>query len=149
MPVSLRENLQTQHRLPRNDAVLMGRAELLAPDERDLIEAILIRGQKTTSIARLMGIPAKRLRQRMHRISRRLSSRSFLRAARALAYLPADEARLAQWYFCQRIPRRELRDRLGLTPHQLRRRIDRLSAQIDAINRLHSKRSRTSAMQDI
>ena len=133
MPTLLRENISIARNLPRTDAVLLGRAAFLLQEDRDLIEAVLVRGQPTAQVGRLMGVTSKVVRQRVHRISRRLSSRMFLDAIRALPYLPEVETTLARLYFCRGIPQRRLARELGLTEHNLRRRLDRLSAQIAAI----------------
>lgn len=135
MALSLRETICLARELPRTDAVLMGRAEFLSREDRDLVESVLIRGQPAAQIARLAGRTARSVRRRVHRIGRQLTSREFLDAIRALPYLSADDARLARLYFCQNVPQRPLAQRLGLTLHALRRRLDRLSAQIAAIAR--------------
>ncbi|MGC9454819.1 MAG: hypothetical protein ACP5HU_08125 [Phycisphaerae bacterium] len=141
MQLSLRENICRKQELPADDEIIRGRIELLSPPEKELLEAVLIRGQSAASLARIMGIPPRTLRDRVRRLSRRLTSRPFLDAARALPYLPAEDAELARLYFCQGLSQRTLARRLGLTSHKLRRRLDRVSAQISAIRRMHRSRS--------
>ena len=136
MALSLRENVFRARRLPRNEQILMGRAELLAREDRDLIEAVLVRGQTAESLARLAGRSGTAKRERVGRLTRRLSSRRFLDAARALAYLSDEDAMLARLAFCQRKPQRDLCERTGLTRHLLRRRLDRIAAQIQTIRRM-------------
>jgi DNA-directed RNA polymerase specialized sigma24 family protein len=136
MPLTLRESICRSKRLPRDDEVLMGRAELLAPCDRDLVDAVLVRGQPTSSIARLMGVTRRVVRDRVHRLSRLLVSRRFLDAARALPYLSPEDGALARLRFCSGLTHAQLCQRLGLTPHRLRRRLDRLSAQIATIRQL-------------
>lgn len=137
MTLSLRENICRQRHLPCDEEILRARAELLAPEDRELIEAVLIHGQSASSLARIMGVHPRAVRTRIHRLSRRLTSRPFLDAARALEYLPAEDAHLARLHFCQGASQRELARRLGMTSHVLRRRLDRISAEIATIRRMH------------
>ncbi len=133
MQTLLREHISIARNLPRTDAVLLGRAAFLIQEDRDLIEAVLVRNQPTALVARLLNLTPKVVRQRVHRISRRLSSRLFLDTIRALPYLPEEETQLARLYFCCGIPQRKLARELRITEYILRRRLDRLSAQITAI----------------
>ena len=110
--------------------------QLLAPPERELLEAVLIRGQSASSLARIMGVRPRTVRDRVRRLTRRLSSRRFLDAARALEYLPPDDAELARLHFCEGTSQRELARRRGMTSHALRRRMDRISAEIATVRRM-------------
>ncbi|MFP3937088.1 MAG: hypothetical protein ACLFVW_02010 [Phycisphaerae bacterium] len=143
MPLSLQENICRKKELPADEEVIRGRMELLSPPEKELLEAVLVRGQSASSLARIMGVRPRTLRDRVRRLSRRLTSREFLDAARALQYLPAEDAELARLYFCQGLSQRALAKRLGITAHTLRRRLDRVSAQISAIRRMHRSRGFT------
>ncbi|MCK5113842.1 MAG: hypothetical protein KAR11_03685 [Phycisphaerae bacterium] len=136
MPIPLMESIHKTQKLPRTDSVLMGRAELLAPGDRDLIEAVLIRSQPTVSLGRIMNVDPRRIRRRVHRLGKRIISKKFLDAARSLAYLGEPEAKLARLYYCQGIPQRKLAAQLEMSPHQLRRKLDKLSAEITAISRM-------------
>jgi len=136
MALPLRESLCVAKELVRDDQVLRGRAELLDRKDQDLIEAIFIRGQSTASVGRMLGVPARRVRDRAARLRRHLVSRKFLDAARALPYLPREEAALAKRRFCQQTTHRELCGEFGLTSHALRRRLDQLAAKIATIRRL-------------
>jgi DNA-directed RNA polymerase specialized sigma24 family protein len=136
MPLSLKESLCESEDLPRSDSVLMGRAELLREDERDVFEAVMIHGQPTASLARMMKVTPAALRKRVHRLAKHLVSEEFLSAARALPYLDRDDAKLARLYFCQRRSQRDLAVQLGMSMHTLRRRLDQLRAQIRTIRRI-------------
>ena len=136
MPLSLRENIVQSRRLPQDEEILCGRAELLAPADRDLVMAVLIRNESPRLLGRLSGLGSRAIRERVKRLGRRLCSRRFLDAARALAYLPPEDARLARLWFCQAIPQREICRRMGISIHSLRRRLDRLSAQIATLRRV-------------
>lgn len=133
MPLSLRENICESHRLPRDEEVLAGRMELLEQKDRQLLEAVIINGQPTRLIASLMNKTPQHIRNRVYRLSRRLASRKFLDAARALPYLNPADAQLARLHFCQGIAQRQLSQQLGMTIHAIRRSLDRLSARISTI----------------
>ena len=145
MPLSLRESIAQTREIPRSDAVIMGRAELLAPADRDLIEAVFLRNQSAASLARIMGIPERRLQRRVHRLMERLTSPEFLDAARALDYLAEMDARIARLRFCQGLPLRRIALMLNLSYHRLRRRVDRISAQIAALRKFQQEQTFRSA----
>jgi hypothetical protein len=136
------DGLCTAGRPLRNDDLVRVRAELLAPRDRDLVEAVVLRGQRVSSLARLMGVCPRSLRDRVHVLTQRMASRDFLDAARALPYLTNDDAFLARAAFCEGMPRRELCRRFGLTWHALRRRLDQLSARIAMIRELTERKAR-------
>ena len=127
MPLTLRESICRARPLPRNDEILMGRAELLKPQDRYVVEAVLVRNQPIRAIACMMGVSRRSVRNRVNRLGKRLASRGFLDAARALPYLSDEDARLAQM-------------RLGMSSHVLRRRLDCISAQIAIIRRIRKSR---------
>ena len=145
MTLSLRESVLSSGRLPRNDDVVLSRAELLAPVDQDLIEAVLIRGQSTRSLARLMGMTPRGVRDRVNRLTRRMGSRKFIDAARALPYLSREDAEIATLRFCQGYRLRGLREKFETTEHAIRRRLDRVDAEIRAINRMTRKNARQVA----
>jgi DNA-directed RNA polymerase specialized sigma24 family protein len=141
MPMQLRENISIARKLPRTDVVLLGRSAFLGQEDRDLIEAVLVRGQPAALVARMTGTTAKAVRRRVHRISRRLSSRKFLDTVRALPYLPEEESLLARLFFCRGVPQRQIAQQMNITEHALRRRLDRLAAQITAITRWRTSKT--------
>jgi DNA-directed RNA polymerase specialized sigma24 family protein len=138
--LSLRENICRNYRIPSDRAVLMGRADLLARDDRDLVEAVMVHGQTAAALARISGRDADGLRRRVNRLCRRLASRRFLEAARLLPYLPAEDAEIVKLHFCQRLGHRRIAQATGLSVHAVRRRIDHLTAQIQTIRQLSSQR---------
>jgi len=136
MAVRLNENM-CQSPTPRGDVdVLLRRAELLGREDRELLEAVFARGQTLVSIARMTGVSSRRVSNRLRRITRRLTSREFLDAARALGYLSREDAALASLRFCQGLSSRKMAAKLEMSAHVLRRRLDRISAQIEIIGRL-------------
>jgi len=121
----------------------MGRAELLSPADRDLLEAVLVRSQPVAALGRIMNVDARALRTRIHRLGRRLSSRRFLDAARALPYLDNDSARLARLHFCQKISVVDLAGLEGISRYTMRRRMERIAAQIQAVRRVSRIRNQS------
>ena len=136
MTLSLKESLAQNQELPRTDSILMGRARLLEPPDRDLVEAILIRGQPATLVARMMGRDPKAVRERVRRLTKHLASRRFLDAARALSYLEPADAELARLKFCAGLTIDQVAGRLGLSSAALRRQLGRLVPQIAVVRRL-------------
>jgi DNA-directed RNA polymerase specialized sigma24 family protein len=133
MPISLRENIARRVDTPDSESVLMGRAELLARKDRDLLEAVLVRGQPASSLARLMDVSASQVRKRVYRLCRRLNSREFLTAARMLRFLPGEERELARRHFCEGCSQRDLAEQTGRSLHSVRRTLDRVRAKISAL----------------
>jgi hypothetical protein len=145
MRLSLKEGICLAGRLPRNDDVVMGRAGLLKAEDRDVLDAVVLRGQPVSSVARLMGVSPRVVRNRVLALSRRMGSRQFLDAARALPYLDAEDAAIAHATFCQGVPQRELCVKMGMTGHALRRRLDQISARIATIRLLKADSSGRNA----
>ncbi len=135
MHLTLRESICIATKLPRNDAIILRRGVLLAPEDRDLVDAVLIRGQSTRSVAGMMGKSARAVRTRVCRLGRMLTSRKFLSAARSMSYLSPADADLAKLYYCQGHSHRQLASRLGISIHVLRRRLDGIAAQIAVISK--------------
>ena len=143
MPVLLRENIYQARRLPRTDEILQGRSALLLPVDQALIEAVLIKGQSAVSLGKLMQVPASKVRKKVHNLTKRLASRKFLDAARALCYLSPADARIARKKYCQGLSNREICTQEGVSLYKLRRKLDKISTEIAAIKRF-SKRKSTS-----
>ena len=142
MALSLRENIYKARRLPRDADLLIARSELLSRSDRDLMEAVLARGQTVVSVARMMGVSARRVSNRVKRLTRHLTSGDFLDAARALPYLPPKDSAVASMRFCEGLSKRKLAARLGVSQHVLRRRLDRIGAQIAMIRRIQTGNKR-------
>jgi len=136
MALPLREEICDAERPGRIDEIIMGRAELLGEADKALLEAVIARGQSAASVARMMGVSPRVVRGRVRRLTGRVISRRFLDAARALPYLLPEDARLAQMRFCQGATHRQLCQRFNVTWHCLRRRLDRIAAQVETVRRL-------------
>ena len=136
MALTLRENICSASRLPRDTDVLIARADLLASEDRELVAAVMVRGQTAVSVSRMMGVSPRKVTNRIKRLAARLTSRRFLDAARALPYLPPEDAKLASLRFCAGLSERKLAEKLGSSPHYVRRHLDRITAQIAMIRRI-------------
>lgn len=145
MTLSLKEGILCAGKLPRDDQVIMGRAELLSTEDRNLIEAVVLHGQTAESLARLMGVSGRTIRRRVERLMARLASREFLQAARVLPYLAEEDARLARLAFCQQRSQRWLARHLNVTSHCLRRRLDQLAARIETLHKVMNRQRRETA----
>ena len=147
--MNLRDSVQKLRRLPHDEALLWKRISLLEPADAALLEAVLIRGQAATTVARMIGRPERTVRARVHRLCRRIASRTFIDAFQALPLLPPDDAKLARLHFCGGVSRRQLARRLGRSPHSVRRRLEHLQAQIELIKRLRrASRGAAAAWRD-
>ena len=131
---------------PRIDDRVLGRAELLGDGDKELLEAVFLRGQSAASVARMMRARPRAIQAKVRRLVRRVMSRSFMDAARALPFLSPPDAALAKMRYCQGGKYQDLCRRLDLTLHQVRRNLDRLSAQIETIARI-SRPAQTSRPQ--
>ncbi len=139
MVLSLREDIARVRNLDVDQGLLLQRAELLSEQDRAIIEAVLVRGQSAASLARLMNANPRVLRKRVRQIHRRMLSREFLAAARAIGYLAPGEAELAKLRYCQRLSYRQLCSRLAITSHALRRKLCALSARIQTISQMMAR----------
>ncbi len=119
---------------PGADAPLRARTAMLPPRERDVVEAALFRDQSVRRIAQLRGLTPRAVRYRLNRGMRRMRSERFRQTMRARAFLSPDDARLAALRFCQAVPIARLAGREGVSLHAMRRRLDRIAAQISLLS---------------
>ncbi len=136
MAILLKESICRVDGLPDDQRVIAGRAELLKPEDRDLVEAVLMRGVSLVGVARITGLTPGCVRRRFHRLVRHLGSKSFLSAARALSYLSEEDASLARMRFCRGASLRQMCRELDLTIHEVRRRVENVSAKIAMVHRV-------------
>ena len=138
MSLSLRENVARARALPRSDAKLEARAALLRRRDRELLLAALSKGVQVRALAELAGVDERTIRHRVHQLARRLCSRRFLQAARALSYLPPLDARVALLRFCQNRPVKEIAATLGISLYNARQMVERVQAKIDTLHAIGS-----------
>jgi DNA-directed RNA polymerase specialized sigma24 family protein len=84
----------------------------------------------------MIGASPRTIQSRVRRLTRRLTSRSFLDAARAMSLLSPQDAALARMRYCQGATYDQLCQELCLTLHQVRRNLDRIAAQVETIGRM-------------
>jgi hypothetical protein len=144
MPLSLRESIAQTRPMPSDTAVLESRASMLSAFDRELLLMVMVQGRSAESLARLAPLSAKQIRRRVHMLSRRITSRWFLRTVRALPYLADRDARLARRRWCEGVSRLDLGRELGVSRHRLRRWEDRVRSQIETIHRLTHRSSEPS-----
>jgi hypothetical protein len=113
--------------------LLLRRAEFLHPRDRDLLEAIMVRGQTVNAVGRLTGTDPRYLRKYIAGLTSRMGSRAFTEAIRAMPHLSEKEAQMARLYFCQGLSIRRLCCGLFLSEYVVRRRLDMLRARIATI----------------
>ncbi len=145
MGLPLKESVLQARRLPRNDDLLMERAKLLSREDMELMEAVFVRGQSTRSIARMLGVDVRLLRNRVGRLAKRLASRKFLDAARSLPYLADADAKLARLRYCQGRTLRQLQAHFNVTDHTIRRWLDHVAAQVSMVQRLARQTQQSAA----
>jgi DNA-directed RNA polymerase specialized sigma24 family protein len=136
MVCKLRRNLTERMRLPKNDSVLLGRAELLSPLDRDLVKSVFIHNQPPSVAARMLNLDVRLIRSRLYRLGERLTDPTFIQVARAMRYLNEEEKNLARLHFCQRFSQRELSRLLGMKHHDVRRQLDKLAEKIGVIRKV-------------
>ena len=148
MPISLRANLLSRRKLPTSEAALMGRIEMLPDQDRALMEAVLVRGASAEVAARMVGAKSCVIRARVRRLSRRISSYDFVEVVRSLPYLHADDALMARLFYCEGLSQRRIGWRLGLSPHLVRRRLDRVRGQVATMRQGRHNPMRSREEQD-
>ncbi len=136
MTLPLRDGICLAKEKPLIDDRVLGRSELLAEGDRELIEAVLVRGQSAASVARMMKARPRTVQARVRRLTKRLISRPFIEVARALPFLSPRDALLARMRYCQGATYKSLCQGMKLTLHQVRRNLDRIAAQVETIGRI-------------
>ncbi|MBS3734613.1 MAG: hypothetical protein KGY99_06765 [Phycisphaerae bacterium] len=128
--LSIRESLCRAGKLPRTDHVLRERARLLAEEDRDLVEAVLLSGEPVDRVARLKGMTPRAVRHRLHRLGGRMRSKRFRQILRVRRYLAPADAEIATRRYCHGLSLEALAAERGMTLHALRRRLDAIAAQV-------------------
>ena len=145
MIARLRESIAKARKLPKSADLMIARAELLAPRDRALVEAVMLNHQSAEEIGRIAGINPRTVRYRVHKLTRRLASQKFLDAARLLLYLNPREAEVVRRYYCQGQSLRMVASDMGMTLHQVRREIDRLHGEMAYHRREQARRKLDTA----
>lgn len=121
MPLSLRDSIARSRPRIREDAVIEARAELLLPEDRDLLLAVWTYHQPTRMLAELVGLTPQAVRRRIRLLIKRVHSENFVGAARAMRFLNAQQAELARLHFCNALSVRETAQAMRIGYHSARR----------------------------
>ncbi len=130
MPIRLKESIARSREVVRDDRIVEGRSEFLAPADRDLLRAIWLDGQPTQRMALLAGSTPRRVRYRVRQLIRHIHSESFLAAARALPRLRGRHAELARRHFCEGLSERATARAMVLSYHDVRQLLAELRVLI-------------------
>lgn len=134
--LSLKERIAQAKSMPQYDEVIRWRVEYLDPQDRDLVDAVVLRGVPVSVVSGLTGASQTSLRRRVQTLLKRMKSKRFVAAMRSLPYLDADEACLARLAYCQGHSQRQICREMKTTCHAVRRGLDKVSAKIRLINKL-------------
>lgn len=118
--------------------LLTERARFLDDDDRYLLDAAL-RGLSSAQIAHLAGLPDRRVRHRLRRLTRHLCSRGFVAVMRALRCLPPEQREIAVRHHLRRHSLRRVAGDLGIPLHRVRRSL----AVIDGVLQRDENRRRS------
>jgi DNA-directed RNA polymerase specialized sigma24 family protein len=138
MSLPIRDSLARRRALPCDEEILLGRAELLARPDRDLLLAVWVHRGSAQLMAHLAGCHVQTIRRRVRKLLKRIQGDSFLAAARALPLLPARQGQIARLHFCQGASLRQTATACGLSLHEVRRHVHEIRgamAGIDAVRR--------------
>ena len=145
MITRLCESIAKARKLPRSSDLLISRAELLAPRDRALVEAVMLNNQSAEEIGRIADINPRTVRYRIRKLTKRMVSQRFIDAARLLLYLNPREADVVRRYHCRGQSLRMVAAELGMTLHQIRREIDRLDGEMACHRRERARRKLDTA----
>jgi len=128
--MSLRESLVKARRLPKSADVLAARCEFLSSEDRNLMEAVVLKHQSSIEIGRLIGVAPRTVRYRVNKLALRMSSQRFVQAVKLLMYLPPRDAELIRLRYMQGESLRHLAACAGVSLHVLRRELDRIEGEM-------------------
>ena len=138
MTLPLNESIARHKRLRdlRNDDLLRARCELLAPEDRDLIKAVIIHGQSVEMIARIGHISGSALRKRVRKLLKRIYSDEFIDTARILPLLNPVQSAVAKAHILQGNSIRCIANQMGLSYHTVRKTLTQVRAIIAGLKNL-------------
>ncbi len=146
MAVTINERTCRGRKPPVSVNVLQRRAQLLSPIDREIVIAVLVRGQSAAAVGRIVGTDRSTLRRRVLKISRRITSRKFITAARAMPYLEREDAKIARLRYCEGATVASIGRQIGQASYYIRRRLDKIAAQMEVVGR---KLGRLPRVQDM
>jgi len=131
-------NIQTasdlRRRVPRDLAeLLVARAEHLLPEDQALITAVYQDNLTAAQVAQLKGCPARTIRRRLRVLIQRLLSPRYQFVASRLDRWPPTRKRVARACVLQGHTLRAAAESLGVSLHTVRRHMDAVAAQHEAL----------------
>ena len=144
MPLSLRESIARTTQRPREDADIEARADLLPPDDRDLVLAVWTYQQPTRMVAEMTGASIAQVRRRARILVKRLHSDEFIGAARIMRFLNEEQAQVARLHFCHGLSVRATARATGIGYHTVRRLASEVRGLIDGFKGVAAERRAAS-----
>ena len=136
MPLTLRENSlrSTGNRRDKSgflsdQSVVEARTDLLDPDDRNLLRAVLIYNQPTKVVAQINRTTLPVIRHRIRRLIARISSQQFVSVARSLHLLNDEQSTVVKYHILQGKSLQATVDATSLQYHTIRR----VLAEVDGI----------------
>lgn len=141
MPRRLKESLAQRRPFLRDDDVIVGRAQLLAPSDRNLLLSVWVNNGSAELMAHLAKRHPQTIRRRIRRLLDRVHSPAFLAAARAIPYLRPDQAGIARLHLCQGRSLRQTASAAGLSLHEVRRLVSEVRGTIAGLGERRTRLS--------
>ena len=136
MPLTLKENFlrSTANRRDKSgflsdQSVIEARTELLDPDDRNLLRAVLIYNQPTKVVAQINRTTPSVIRHRIRRLIARISSPQFVSVARSLHLLNAEQFTVVKYHILRGMSLQATAGATSLRYHAIRR----VLAEVDGI----------------
>ncbi len=116
--------------------IIVQRAELLADEDRGLLEAVYSKGHTVQEVARLLGFShpsqVRKLRKRVRRLVTRVSEPRFVFVMTSRAHWPRSRRRVGEQCMLRGDSMRGAAEHLGLTLHSVRQQCLRIDAMFEA-----------------
>lgn len=121
-----------RHRQASLTDLVRERCGALALPDRDLLQAVFVRGSNIAEISRLSGRPARTLRFRVKRLLGRITGPEYAFVLRHQSRWHATRRRIAAAVFLEGRSMREASRMLSLSFHTVRRQCELIRALMDA-----------------
>lgn len=110
--------------------VILQRASHLDPLDHILLMAVLDRGMPTAELAKLLGVPPRRLRRRIAMLCKHLASPRFVAAMRVLPHLSERQGEAVRLHVLRNHSLREIARQWKTTVHFVRMKVVQAQAVI-------------------
>lgn len=136
MPLTLKENFfrSTGNRRDKSgflsdQSIIEARTDLLEPDDRNLLRAVLIYNQPTKVVAQVNRTSPSVIRHRIRRLIARISSPQFVSVARSLHLLNDEQFAVVKYHILRGMSFHATAEATSLRYHTIRR----VLAEVDGI----------------